>query len=160
MPETIATQLKQKRPFSSPEQEALLGLRMSAARLLVPWEQFLKSHAELSASQYNVLRILRGSHPSGLTCGEIGERTIARDPDITRLVDRLAARGLVLRTRSETDRRVVKVDITRKGLDLLKKLDPHVLQMPRALLGHVSAARLRQLAALLAEVLEGMGTYP
>ena len=160
MPATIATQLKQQRPFSSPEQEALLGVRMAAARLLVPWEQFLKSQAELSAGQYNVLRILRGSHPSGLTCGEIGERTIARDPDITRLVDRLAARGLVLRTRSETDRRVVKVDITRKGLDLLKKLDPHVLQMPRALLGHVSAARLRQLAALLAEVMEGMGTYP
>ena len=160
MRETIASQLKQKRPFSSPEQEALLGVRMAAARLLVPWEQFLKSQAELSTSQYNVLRILRGSHPAGLTCGEIGERTIARDPDITRLVDRLATRGLVKRTRSETDRRVVKVDITRKGLDLLKRLDAHAAQMPRSLLGHVSAARLRQLAALLAEVMEGMGTYP
>ena len=157
---TIAKQIRQKSPFSSPEQEALLGLRMAAARLLVPWTQFLKTKADLSTSQYNVLRILRGSRSSGLTCGEIGERTIARDPDVTRLVDRLARRGLVKRTRSETDRRVVQVDITQKGLDLLRELDPHVQRMPRALLGHVSQARLHQLSKLLAEVLEGMGTFP
>ena len=157
---TIAKQLKQQRPFSSPEQEALLGLRMAAARLLVPWTQFLKTKAELSTSQYNVLRILRGNHPTGLTCGEIGERTVARDPDVTRLVDRLGKRGLVKRTRSQTDRRVVQVDITQKGLDLLRELDPHAQRMPPALLGHVSQARLRQLSRLLNEVLDGMGTYP
>ena len=157
---TIAKQLKQQRPFSSPEQEALLGLRMAAARLLAPWERFLKTEADLSTSQYNVLRILRGSHPTGLTCGEIGERTIARDPDVTRLVDRLVGRGLVKRARSETDRRVVQVDITQKGLDLLRELDPHVQRMPRAMLGHVSQARLRLLSKLVGEVLEGMGTYP
>ena len=157
---TIARQLKQRRPFATPEQEALLGLRMAAARLLAPWERFLKSQADLSTSQYNVLRILRGSHPTGLTCGEIGARTIARDPDVTRLVDRLGKRGLVKRTRSQTDRRVVEVDITPKGLDLLRELDPHVQRMPRAMLGHVSQARLRQLAELLDEVLTGMGTYP
>ncbi len=160
MPTTIARQLKQRRPFSSPEQEALLGLRMAAARLLTPWAQFLKTEADLSTSQYNVLRILRGSHPHGLTCGEIGERTVARDPDVTRLVDRLAKRALVKRTRSETDRRVVQVDITKKGLDLLRGLDPHVQRMPRALLGHVSQARLRHLSQLIGEVLEGMGTFP
>ena len=157
---TIAKQLKQERPFSSREQEALLGLRMAAARLIAPWERFLKTKAELTTSQYNVLRILRGSHPAGLTCGEIGERTIARDPDVTRLVDRLAKRGLVKRTRSQTDRRVVEVDITPKGLELLRELDPHVQRMPRALLGHLSQARLQQLSKLLYEVLDGMGTYP
>ena len=157
---TIAKQIRQTHPFSSPEQEAMLGLRMAAARMLAPWERFLKTTADLSVSQYNVLRILRGSHPAGLTCGQILERTIARDPDVTRLVDRLVKRGLVKRTRSETDRRVVVVDITRKGLDLLRELDPHALKMPRALLGHVSRTRLRQLAKLVAEVLDGMGTYP
>ena len=160
MPKTIARQLKQTRPFASPEQEALLGLRMAAARLLAPWAQFLKTEADLSTSQYNVLRILRGSHPHGLTCGEIGERTVARDPDVTRLVDRLAKRALVKRTRSETDRRVVHVDITEKGLDLLRELDPHAQRMPRALLGHVSQARLQQLSRLINDVLDGMGTFP
>ena len=110
MPGTIATLLKQQRPFSSPEQEALLGLRMTAARLIAPWAQFLKTTANLSTSQYNVLRILRGSHPGSLTCSEIGERTVARDPDVTRLVDGLSKRGLVRRTRSRTDRRVVQVE--------------------------------------------------
>jgi DNA-binding MarR family transcriptional regulator len=95
-----------------------------------------------------------------LTCGEIGERTIARDPDVTRLVDRLRALGLVTRVRSQSDRRVVKVSITAKGLDLLRDLDPHAQRMPPALIGHVSAAKLHQLAKLLAEVLDGMGTYP
>ena len=160
MATTVAKQIKQTRPFTSPEQEALLGLRMAAARLLAPWVQFLKTEAALSTSQYNVLRILSGSHPNGLTCGEVGERTVARDPDVTRLVDRLAKRGLVKRTRSEADRRVVQVDITEKGLALLRELDPHAQRMPLALLGHVSQARLRHLSRLVSEVLEGMGTYP
>jgi DNA-binding MarR family transcriptional regulator len=95
-----------------------------------------------------------------LTCGEIGTRTIARDPDITRLVDQLSARGLVTRRRSETDRRVVEVSITAKGLDLLRALDPHSQRMPRALMGHLSAAKLRQLTKLLSELLDGMGSYP
>ena len=160
MPSSIGQQIKQRRPFVSPEQEAILGIRMVAARILAPWERFLKSEADLTASQYNVLRILRGSHPKSLTAGEIGARTIARDPDITRLVDRLDARGLVKRGRSEEDRRVVDVVITTKGLDLLRELEPHSQRMPRALVGHVPPGKLRQLSKLLAEVLDGMGTYP
>jgi DNA-binding MarR family transcriptional regulator len=160
MPPGIAQRIKQRQAFTSPEQEAMLGIRMVAARILAPWERFLKAQADLSTSQYNVLRILRGSHPKALTAGEIGERTIARDPDITRLVDRLHARGLVRRARSEQDRRVVEVEITGKGLELLRVLDPHSQRMPRSLLGHVCPRKLRQLAALLAEVLDGMGSYP
>src|SRR4051812_24574254 len=106
-PATVKQRIKQQRPFASPEQEAMLAVRMVAARILAPWERFLKAEADLTTSQYNVLRILRGSHPKALTAGEIGERTIARDPDITRLVDRLDARGLVKRARSDHDRRVV-----------------------------------------------------
>jgi DNA-binding MarR family transcriptional regulator len=107
-----------------------------------------------------VLRILRGSHPKSLTAGEIGQRTIAREPDITRLVDRLDLRGLVTRARSDEDRRVVDVEITGKGLALLRKLDPHSQRMPRALIGHVGPRKLCQLSGLLAEVLDGMGTFP
>ena len=156
----FAQQIAQTRPFASPEQEAMLAVRRTAASLLGPWEKFLKTQFNLSTSLFNVLRILRGSHPTALTCGEIGARTIARDPDITRLVDQLRARGLVTRARSRKDRRVVEVSITSKGLDLLRELDPHAQRMPRALMGHVSAAKLRQLTALLSEVLDGMGTYP
>ena len=160
MPRSFAQQIKQTRPFASPEQEALLAIRRTAASLLAPWEKFLKTKFGLSTSLFNVLRILRGSHPTALTCGEIGERTIARDPDVTRLVDQLSARGLVTRARSRTDRRVVEVGITAKGLDLLNELDPHAERMPRALMGHLSAAKLRQLTTLLTGVLDGMGTYP
>lgn len=160
MSRSFARHIQQTRPFASPEQEAMLAIRRTAASLLAPWEKFLKAKFGLSTSLFNVLRILRGSHPTALTCGEIGTRTIARDPDVTRLVNQLIARGLAARTRSEKDRRIVEVSITRKGLDLLRELDPHSLQMPRALIGHVSAAKLRQLATLLAEVLDGMGTYP
>ena len=160
MSKSFARQIRQTRPFASPEQEALLAIRRTAASLLAPWEKFLKAKFGLSTSLFNVLRILRGSHPTALTCSEIGARAIARDPDITRLVDQLSARGLVTRARSQTDRRVVKVSITTKGLDLLQELDPHSQRMPRALIGHVNAAKLRQLTALLSEVLDGMGTYP
>ena len=157
---SLVEQIKQTRPFASPEQEAMLAIRRTSATLLAPWEKFLKAKFGLSTSLFNVLRILRGSHPAPVTCGEIGERTIARDPDVTRLVDQLRARGLVTRSRSRADRRVVEVSITAKGLDLLRELDPHSLRMPPALIGHVSAAKLRKLSALLAEVLDGMGTYP
>ena len=160
MASTIRQELKQRRAFTSAEQEAMLGIRMVAARILAPWERFLKAEADLTASQYDVLRILRGAHPKSLTVGEIANRTITRDPDITRLVDRLDARGLVKRTRSDEDRRVVQVEIVRKGLDLLQRLDPHSARMPRAMIGHVAPRKLRQLSKLLAEVLDGMGEYP
>ena len=84
-------------------------MRIAAARIIEPWEKFLKATAELTPNQYNVLRILRGSHPTRLPCGDIAERMIARDPDITRLVDRLSRRGLVTRVRGRRDRRVVEV---------------------------------------------------
>ena len=160
MSKSFAQRIKQIRPFASPEQEALLAIRRTAASLLAPWETFLKTKFGLSTSLFNVLRILRGSHPTALTCGEIGERTIARDSDVTRLVDRLSARGLVTRAHSQKDRRVVEVGITAQGLDLLRELDPHALRMPPALIGHVSAAKLRQLTTLLTELLDGIGTYP
>src|ERR1700694_5857255 len=78
--------------------------------------------ADLSANQYNVLRILRGS-PEGLPCGEIASRMITRDPDITRLLDRLEKRTLISRCRETKDRRMVMARITPEGLRLLARLD-------------------------------------
>jgi DNA-binding MarR family transcriptional regulator len=156
----VAGGLKQQKPFSSPEEEVLLGLRMAAARIVEPWEGFLKATAQLTPNQYNVLRILRGSHPARLACSDIAGRMIERDPDITRLVDRLETRGLVNRTRGRQDRRVVEVGITAKGMTLVRGLDAHVQRLPKALLGHLGAEKARQLAALLDAVLAGLGTYP
>ena len=160
MTQVVARQLKQRAPFASLEQEVLLGLRMAAGRTLDPWARFLKAQADLTVPQYNVLRILRGSHPTRLTSSEVGERMIARDPDVTRLVDRLVTRRVVARVRSRQDRRVVEVDITEAGLAVLGELDVHVTKMPKALLGHLGPKRLRQLADLLDAAIGGLGTYP
>ena len=160
MADTIARQLKQKSPFSSQEEEIFLGLCVAAARVAEPWVQFLKTTADLTSNQYNVLRILRGSHPARLTCSDVGERMITRDPDITRLIDRLERRGLVERVRSSRDRRVVEVGITARGLTLVRGLDVHAQRMPKALLGHLVAEQLQRLRSLLDAVIASMGTFP
>ena len=159
MTEAVARELKQQR-FSSREQEVLLGLQVVAARVIEPWEKFLKSTAELTLQQYNVLRILRGSHPTPLPSGEIAARMIDRDPDVTRLVDRLERRGLVTRIRGRQDRRVVEVGITDKGRKLLNSLDAHVDRMPRSMLGHLGPKKLEQLAVLLDLALSDLGQFP
>jgi DNA-binding MarR family transcriptional regulator len=156
----VARELKQHGAFTSGEQEVLLGLLIAAARTVEPWEKFLKATAGLTNNQYNVLRILRGSHPSRLACSEISDRMIARDPDITRLIDRLSKRGLVARVRGRQDRRVVEVGITDKGREVLRSLDPHVNRMPAAMLGHLGARNLKQLGRLLEQVISGIGTFP
>jgi DNA-binding MarR family transcriptional regulator len=107
----------------------------------------LKTH-HLSANQYNVLRILRGS-PEGLPCGEIASRMITRDPDVTRLVDRLEKRNLISRCRETEDRRMVMVRITTEGLRLLGRLDEPVEKAHRKQLGHMGRERLRSLTELL-----------
>lgn len=160
MASVVAKELKQKSAFATEEQEVLLALRIATARVLEPWTTFLKAKFGLTASQYNALRILRGSHPTRLTCSDIGQRMIARDPDVTRVVDRLVARKLAERDRSTRDRRVVEVGITEAGLALLRELDPYVLRMPKAALGHLGSKRLQQLRALLEDVIGGMGTFP
>ncbi len=103
---------------------------------------------DLSATQYNVLRILRGS-PDGLPCGEIASRMITRDPDITRLLDRLEKRRLISRCRETKDRRMVMARITPDGLKLLARLDEPVGQTHRKQLGHLGRERLRALGELL-----------
>jgi DNA-binding MarR family transcriptional regulator len=118
----LQAELKQNKPFASLEVEAYLNVLRTAdvlSRLVVAW---LKPF-DLTPSQYNVLRILRGAGAKGLPCGEIGARMVTHDPDVTRLIDRLMQRELVLRGRDDHDRRVVLVRITPAGLDLLKRCD-------------------------------------
>jgi DNA-binding MarR family transcriptional regulator len=156
----IAEEVKQKKPFSSPAEEIFAGLLLAAARVLEPWAKFLKTTAQLTFNQYNVLRILRGSHPGTLACSDIAERMINRDPDITRLVDRLETRGLVRRSRSRRDRRVVEVGITDAGLALMRGLDAHEQRMPKALLGHLGVEKMGQMRKLLEAVIADLGPFP
>jgi DNA-binding MarR family transcriptional regulator len=114
------------------------------SRGLVP---LLKTE-ELSPTQYNVLRILRGA-PEGLACGEIAGRMITRDPDITRLLDRLEKRALISRSREANDRRMVMARITPGGLKLLARLDKPVQEAHRRQLGHLGRRRLGALTRLL-----------
>ena len=133
---------------STPEERAFLDLMRTADLLSRLPAQLLKTE-ELSSTQYNVLRILRGA-PDGLACGQIGERMITREPDITRLLDRLEKRSLVSRCREAHDRRTVLTRITPEGLKLLARLDERVQNLHGRQLGHLGAARLRELTALLA----------
>src|SRR5579884_3940284 len=116
-----------------PEEALFLELLRTTDMLSRGFAQLLKSE-ELSATQYNVLRILRGS-PDGLPCGEVANRMITRDPDITRLLDRMEQRSLVSRFRDAKDRRVVMAKITPKGLDLLAGLDGPVVEAHKSQLG-------------------------
>jgi DNA-binding MarR family transcriptional regulator len=143
-------ELKQTRPFESLEVEAYVGLLRTADALLRGIEAVLKN-AGLSPTQYNVLRILRGAGRNGLSCREIAERMITRDPDITRLLDRLEKRRLIARARGALDRRLILTRISAKGLSLLKTLDQPVLAVHRKQLRHLGEKRLRRLARLLEE---------
>jgi DNA-binding MarR family transcriptional regulator len=149
----LQREIKQQRAFQSLEQEALVNLLRTADVLMQRIAAVLKPYG-LSHSQYNVLRILRGAGSDGLACREIGARMIARDPDITRLLDRIEARGLVTRTRDQKDRRVVTARITPEGLRLLEQLDGPVEEADRRQLEHLGERRLRSLIQLL-EVARG-----
>jgi DNA-binding MarR family transcriptional regulator len=103
----------------------------------------------VTTTQYNVLRILRGAQPSGLTCSAIGSRMITAEPDITRLLGRLKALKLIRQKRDRDDRRVVWTQISASGLELLGKMDPVIDQAPVELLGHLERAELTELIRLL-----------
>ena len=132
------------------EEEAFLRLQRTADAYLQLAAEFLKPY-RLSPTQYNVLRILRGAGDEGLPCGEIGNRMITRDPDITRLLDRLENSGWVERERLKTDRRVVLTRITAEGLRLVDSIDEPIWALHRERLGRMGAERLRELIALLGE---------
>ena len=146
MKSAAQTDLKPK-PGSSPEEVAHLEMMRTMEALSRRFGQVLKAE-DLSSTQYNVLRILRGAS-EGLPCGEIGNRMVTRDSDITRLLDRLEKRSLVSRCRESKDRRTVWARITPEGLELLARLDEPMLATHLKLLGHLGTKRLNILAGLL-----------
>lgn len=148
MAQNIQSELKQRKPFSCKEEELFLNILRTSDMLQRRVGEVLKP-ADLSVTQYNVLRILRGSAAEGLACGEISERMVTRDPDITRLLDRLEKSGLVARSREKADRRVVTARITAAGMEALKKLDDAVTRMHKAQLGHLEPKAQDQLIRLL-----------
>jgi DNA-binding MarR family transcriptional regulator len=141
---------KDKRPgIPSSEEAAFLDLLRTTDMLSRGLVTILRPE-DLTSTQYNVLRILRGA-PEGLPCGEIAKRMITRDPDITRLLDRLEKRGLISRSREARDRRTVMARITSAGLKLLARLDEPVQEAHRKQLGHLDRGHLRLLTELLRE---------
>src|ERR1700674_4717477 len=144
----IQAEIQQSKPFNTLEDEAVVALQRTADQLRWRLSEMLKEHG-LSPTQYNALRILRGARDEGRACSEIAERMINRDPDITRLVDRLERRGLVARSREKRDRRVIIIRITPAGLDLLRGLDRPIEEFNRKLLGNLGERQLRTLIKLL-----------
>lgn len=146
---TVGDALQQRlrmRPIDDPVVEGMLNLLVTGA--------VLKERAELeygrfglTSSAYNVLRILRGS-PDGLPRGEIGQRLVNPAPDVTRLIDRLARRGLVRRSRARTDRRLSVTTITPKGLALVEEAEVANRAQRAALVSRLSADEWRQLSAM------------
>ncbi len=145
---SLRTEIERRRPLSGLEEAALLNLRRASDG----FERALQRRTRawgITATQYNVLRILRGAHPLGLACAAIGQRMIAAEPDITRLLGRLKTIKLVRQRRDRSDRRVVWTQITSAGLELLRAMDPVIERMPKELLGHMSAAEIAELNRLL-----------
>jgi DNA-binding MarR family transcriptional regulator len=146
----LADEIKQTKPFASVEEEAALNIQRTAAVLEQAFEGALKPHG-ISATQYNALRILRGAGPKGLPCQEVGARMIRLEPDLTRLFDRLEARGLIARARSTEDRRVVLVRLAPPGSKVLSSLDGVLEESLRNMLGRLGEKKLRLLIELSEE---------
>ncbi len=150
----LKDEIKQNKPFGSLEQEVFLNLQRTADALSRRVSAALKPLG-LSPTQFNVLRILRGAGAEGLPCGEIGERMVTRDPDITRLLDRMEKRGLIERCRQSNDRRVITARISKDGLRVLAEFDARDSKLELQMLGHMDERKLKVLCELLEEARNG-----
>jgi DNA-binding MarR family transcriptional regulator len=144
----LKEEIKQERDFHSVEEQALLNLLRTADFLDRAVEHKIRPFG-ITSTQYNVLRILRGAHPRGLTCSAIGDRMITPEPDVTRLLSRLRNIKLVKQHRDQKDRRVLWTQISAQGLKLLREMDPMVERAPIELLGHLQREELERLIKLL-----------
>ena len=139
---------KRVQRFDSPQQEAYLNLWRTYDRLRLLEDELFGRH-ELTAQQYNALRLLRAAHPRKVPTLHLAGRLVSRAPDITRLVDKLVERGLVDRERLADNRRVVHVGITEAGLALLDRLAAEVRECHVRQLGHMEEGEMRTLVELL-----------
>ncbi len=155
MTSRLQDEIKQSRPFTSLRQEAFLAVTRTSALLVHAWTQRLRPYG-VTLTQYNVLRMLRGAGEAGLNRQEVSERLITQVPDVSRLLDRMAAAGLVTRTRGEADRRVVNSCITDKGLAILKELDVPSYKIADEQLAHMQNEEVSRLIALLEQVRSGL----
>ena len=147
-PRSVAEEIAQGRPFPSPGQELVVTLLRTTDEVRRVLSSVIEPHG-VTLQQYNVLRILRGAGPGGLPTLEIGRRMVERQPGVTRLVDRLVAKGLVARTRGVADRRRVVCAIGPEGLRVLEDLDREVLRMDRAVTGEFTDAETARLTGAL-----------
>jgi len=150
----LLEELQQGKPFETLYEEVYVEI-LRTSQVTSRWITESLKPSELSGPQFNVLRILRGAGPSGLPSGRIAERMVNHDPDLTRLLDRLEARGLVAKARDTKDRRVVNACITKAGLDLVAKATKDMQALLEERMTPMSAKRLEQLADLLEEVRNG-----
>jgi DNA-binding MarR family transcriptional regulator len=141
-------ELKKKRPFESPEEEALLSVVRTSDQLQIRFARLLREYGLTSPTQYNILRILRGEGKP-LPILEIASRTITVVPGITGLIDRLERAGFVNRLRCEKDRRIIYVALTDQGMTTLAVLDEPLVALHRKLMGHLSQGELKELIRLL-----------
>lgn len=139
----IREEIRQTKPFPDPGSEAMVSLQRTAGCLQWRLTELLKPYG-ISPTQYNALRILRGAGESGHACSDIAERMLNRDPDITRLLDRMVKRGLVRRGRDKNDRRVITAKITNAGLALLKELDRPLEDFNHRLTGRLGSRKLKE----------------
>jgi DNA-binding MarR family transcriptional regulator len=151
----VGDDIHQTKPFASIEEELLVSLLRTGDVLHERFEQIIRPF-NISMTQYNVLRILRGAEPTGRTCGEIGERMIAREPDVTRLLERMDKAGLIKRTRDSQDRRVVVTRITSGGLKLLDEMEPKLRELD-GVLKPMGERKIETTLKLLDEVREHVG---
>jgi len=145
---SLRQEIAQNPPFASLEEEAFLNLLRTTDSLQRTFHRKMRDWG-ITSTQYNVLRILRGAQPDGLTCAAIGDRMITAEPDITRLLHRLKALKLIRQRRDRQDRRAVWTQISEAGLELLKAMEPVIEKAPRELLGHMSRAELTEFVRLL-----------
>ena len=144
----LVDEIKQSKPFASPETEACLNLKRTAALFEQQLVELLRPYG-ITPTQYNVLRILRGAGSEGLCRYEVGDRLVAPGPDVTRLLDRLEKTSLISRARDNENRRLVKATITQAGLDLVASLDDPIRRLHITQLGHLGKTNVRALNELL-----------
>ena len=153
---TIREELKQKKPFARKSEEALVSLMRTAELVRRLIDGAIEEKGGITGQQYNVLRILRGAGEKGLPTLDIVDRLVEETPGITRLIDRLEAKGLVTRERCKTDRRQVFCRITRTGLTLLDKLDEPLADALDAAVSSLKRKDLSQLIELLDKTRDGV----
>jgi DNA-binding MarR family transcriptional regulator len=134
--------------FDSAQQATYLALWRTYDRLRALEDNFF-AEFELTAQQYNLLRLLRASRPEAVPTLSLVGRLVSRAPNVTRMLDNLERRGLIIRCRSTEDRRTVLVKIAKSGLALLDRIAEPLKECHERQLGHLSPSDLKQLRTLL-----------